>query len=86
MPARSNRSMIFGEQLAGPMVHTIFECLKSILGFGRRRCALGRGNSCKMVFLFLPGAGKLRDNFDHYIDALGERREWNALIVAVHAL
>jgi hypothetical protein len=79
--------MIFGELLAGPMVQTILECLNAMRDFTTIKCAGGSRVAQLLLYLvFLPRAGKLLNNFDHYIDALGERSDGDALVVAVHAL
>src|SRR5260370_6590798 len=39
MPGRSRRSMIHGERLGGPMVHTILECRKAMVRTTHRQNA-----------------------------------------------
>jgi hypothetical protein len=78
--------MIFGEELAGPIVQTILECLNAIRNFTAMNCASGsRAAQFLLYLLFLSRAGELRDNFNHYVDALGKRSHGDALVVAVHA-
>jgi len=65
------------------MVQTILECLNGI-GNIARTIALTLTHFL-LYLVFLSRAGKLSDNFHYDVNAFGERSEWDALIVAVHA-
>src|SRR5260370_39665939 len=81
MPARSRRSMIRGERLAGPMVHTILEGRKAMVRTTHRQ---KRNSIPGPAELF--GDRKLRDDTREHLDPFVERRDRDAFAVAVHAL
>ncbi len=77
--------MILGEELAGPIVQTILECLNAMRNFTAVNCAgVSRAAQFLLYLLSLSRAGELRDNFNHYVDALGKRSHGDALVVAMH--
>ena len=74
MPERSKRSITRGEWLAGPMVHTIFECRKAIIYHAEKKLALPLRRMWETVsgYLLLLGDRELRDDMGQNFHALIE--------------
>src|SRR6476660_2943064 len=81
IPASIKRSIIRGEQLAGPMVHTILEWRKFMLLMPARVALRPE----YLLPAYLTSNGKIGHDPHQHVDALVKRRQWYSLILSMHS-